>query len=257
MKLFDRATKYPKLTAEGKALLIDAEQTLKRADFLLSKAISLSEGVEHKVVLTTDDMVLVEDLKMILEEFGAKFPFVELEILRSSLGDASKMVAAGRADIGIMAPIGDPSGDANYRLVTNVAFIPVVHADHELARNTNVKTSDLEPFWQIVETSRGGDREPQNYILSRHVWNVESLQVACELIRKGFGWGIVPRRLIDKEIRAGTLVHLPPETAGSDFSAPVYLAWSKKHRLGNATQWLLDNLMDHWERSSADPVHGL
>ena len=203
LKLFDRSAKYPKLTPAGEALLNDAGQTLQRADFFLSKAATLSEGVEHKVVLTMDDMVRVEDLKKILASFGEQFPFVELEILRSSLGDASHMVASGRADIGVMTPIDDPGGDANYRLVANVAFIPVVHADHQLADVKTVKATDLEPFRQIVETSRGGDREPQNYILSRYVWYVESLQVACDLIRQSLGWGAVPRRLIDTEIKAG------------------------------------------------------
>jgi DNA-binding transcriptional LysR family regulator len=249
LKLFDRSTNYPKLTVEGKALLNDAEQTLNRADFFLSKAVSLSEGIENKVVLTIDDIVLVEDLKSIFESFGDKFPFVELEIIRSLSGDASKMVASGRADIGIMAPIGDHSGKANYRMVTSISFIPVVHADHELAGSTSIKASDFIPFRQIVETINGVKREPQRNIQSRQVWYVESLLVVCDLIRKGLGWGFVPQCLIDKDIDAGIIVHLPLETAGSDYSAPVYLAWTKKHRRGVATQWLLNKLINHLKKS--------
>ena len=248
IKLFDRSKKYPKLTAKGKALLGDAEQTLKRAEFFMSKATCLSEGVEHKVGLTIDDLILIDDIKMLLHRFGEKFPFVELEILRSSLGDAAKMVATGRSDIGIMAPIDLPSNNTNFRLVANVSYIPVVNATHDLANQKIVRATDLEPYRQIVETSRGGDREPPNYILSRHVWYVESLQVACDLIRNGLGWGVILRRLIHKELSTGKLKKLPLEISGIDFNAPVYLIWSNNRRLGKAVQWLLNELIDHYAK---------
>ncbi|MBW2605125.1 MAG: LysR family transcriptional regulator [Deltaproteobacteria bacterium] len=249
LKLFDRSTKYPRLTSEGEALLRDAERTLKRAEFFISKATCLSNGVEQRVGLTIDDLVLIDDLELLLSRFGEQFPFVELEILRSSLGDAAKMVASGRADIGIMAPIDLPSNDANYRLVTNVSFIPAVNANHALANHKIVKISDLEPHRQIVETSRGGDREPPGYIRSQHIWYAESLQVACDLIRKGLGWGVVPRRLIHKDLKSGKLINLPLEISGADFNAPIYLVWSKNRRLGKAVQWLLNGLMDFYSRN--------
>lgn len=101
-QLFDRGGRYPTLTAAGERLLAEARVILERCEHFRGVAKSLGEGVESRLVLAVDELYPEETLGVMLEEFSARFPAVELELLFPLMEDVSRLVLERCADLGIM-----------------------------------------------------------------------------------------------------------------------------------------------------------
>ncbi len=240
--LFNRQGKFPVLTQEGQVLLREARQIVNSCQVFMERARAFEGGVDANLRIAVDEIISREILMDLLEKFGEKFAATELEILYGVLGDIHTMVEQGRVDIGILVPNDLPSQTIPNRLVSHIAFIPVVSFDHPLAKKKKLTPHDLESHRQLVITSRGGEREDESIIFGKQTWMIESTYVIMDLVRKGAGWSFLPTQSVAGDLEKGKLVKLSLFTDNVEPLVPVYLIWTQQRRLGLAGQWMLEEL---------------
>ncbi len=240
--LFDRSGKYPRLSSEGEALLRDARQILAKGKDFEDKARALSMGVESGLTIALDEVLPWEMILSLLKRFGMKFPHVDLEILNATLGDAKEMVKSGRAHIGVIVPLTVPPLEKNMRFVGNMRFLPAVSPLHPLAGLDSVTLSDLSPHRQLMVTSRGGERETSEYVLSGSAWWVESVYAMRDMIRDGLGWGFLPEYMIREGREEGRLKKLSLTAMNTELHVPLVLTWTPSGPLGPAGTFLITEL---------------
>lgn len=242
VELFSRQGKFPVLTPEGRVLLREARQIANSCHFFLERARAFEGGIDSCLRIAVDEIISQKILMDLLEKFGEKFPSTELEVLYGVLGDIQTMVEQGRADIGILVPNDIANPSIPNKLVSHIAFIPVVSIDHPLAKIKPLSLHDLESYRQIVITSRGGEREPESIIVGKQVWMIESTGAIMDLVRRGAGWSFLPAQDVALDIQEGKLVKLSIFMDLVEPLTPVYLIWSQQRQLGLAGQWMIEEL---------------
>lgn len=242
VELFNRQGKFPVLTQEGQVLLREARQIVNSCHLFMERAGAFEEGIDSILRIAVDEIISKEIILDLLEKFGEKFAATELEILYGALGDIQTMVEQGRVDIGILVPNDLPNQINPNRLVSHIAFIPVVSFEHPLAKKTKLTLHDLESHRQLVITSRGGEREEESIILGKQIWMIESTDAIIDMVRRGVGWSFLPTQAVARDIEKRKLVKLSLFINIVEPLVPVYLIWTQQHSLGVAGQWMLEEL---------------
>lgn len=242
VELFNRQGKFPVLTQEGQVLLREARQIVNSCHTFIERARAFEGGIDSILRIAVDEIISKEILMDLLEKFSKKFAATELEILYGTLGDIQTMVEQGRVDIGILVPNNLPNQINPNRLVSHIAFIPVVSVEHPLAKKKELTLHDLESHRQLVVTSRGGEREEESIILGKQIWMIESTDAIIDMVRRGVGWSFLPTQAVARDIEKRNFVKLSLFVNIVEPLVPVYLIWTQQHSLGVAGQWMLKEL---------------
>ncbi len=251
VELFDRAGKYPVLTRAGEIFLREAEAILSRCRTMNTKAAALGENVEAGVRLAVSETLPNLAFKdgLLLRDFDANFPGIELEILSGSLNDVWDMIDRDRIDFGVMMPTeilpGNWKSQSDYRIVGKMNFIPVAHPKHDLGR-AELDISALDSILQIEVTSRAEKQETQLPVFSSRVWWIENEYLIRDLLLQGMGWGIMPEHIIKDDLDAGLLERVLVDLGEAVFSIPIIMAWSKDRTLGRAGKWLFSAMEKYY-----------
>ncbi len=249
LKLFDRSTKRPRLTDAGATIVGDARAVIDRSDALKAKAKALSGGLEAQVSLAVSMLTPIESIADTLQAFGEAFPSVALNLFVQEAGGPMDMVLDGEADIGVIGAF-NMTGPGLAELVREplpqIDIIAVTGADHPLATLGRTLTeADLRDQRQILSASRRGAGTPNP--LSLDVWHVADQRVRRVLIERGFGWGIMPRHLVQASLDAGLLKPIALTFLSGDALHETLYAISRQDRpLGRAGLWLVDRLRAAW-----------
>src|ERR1700750_1646892 len=80
VRLFDRTSRYPRLTEEGKTLLADARAVADDVDGFKSKARAMREGLEPELAVAIDVMLPMEALTRAAAHSRAAYPHTPLRL---------------------------------------------------------------------------------------------------------------------------------------------------------------------------------
>ncbi len=248
--LWDRATKIPTLTAEGRALLCAARRVTAEVQALKQLAAQLVVGVEPAVSLCLDALFPLPAAIELCKEFAERYPHVELRVDTQTMSAVSAKVLSGDATIGVVSPMG-VSGNLGMQLVRRVLapirMVPVCAKMHPLAAWVGpLPMSVLAQHVQIVLSERQFDAidgVPDQAVLTARTWRVSDLHTKHELLRAGLGFGNLPEHLCGEDLRGGRLVRLWPEAWGED-EHKLYLSTIHRPelRLGPAHSWVIERL---------------
>lgn len=246
VELFDRSGKYPLPTDEGVALLRDVRGVLERCAALRERAWAWAAGGGGVVRLAVDEVVPHELFTDVLMEFAGQFPEVELEVLYGVLGDVTRMVEEGRAELGLLVPHAYGPRTVSHRLAGHLKFRPYAGSGHPLSALRSVGTDDLALHRQMLITSRGGESDDEETIFSPRVWRLESTHIIRDLVVRGLGWSFLPVHLAEADVKAGRLVELPVTGVAMEHPVPVYIlhghASSASPGANAASSWLAEAL---------------
>jgi len=138
----------------------------------------------------------LDDYENVLEKFSETFPLVELEVMLAENEDVVQLVQSGRAHVGIVA------AQPRYPLEVRSRRLPfksemAVYAsqDHPLANSRLVTHAELNEFRQLYLQPASNEGQPTS--MARR-WSSSSLLILLDLAEKGFGWSILPRRLVNQ-----------------------------------------------------------
>ncbi|UXX84030.1 LysR family transcriptional regulator [Roseovarius pelagicus] len=249
--LFDRSTRSPTLTPEGRAMLPHANGILLGTREFMAKAGSMAEGTEDRLGLVVETGIDLLPVFAILETFSETFPTLSLELLSTGPNDTGALLKEGRADLGLMVEQEDYPAGFQFRGVGHSTIVRVCGRDHPLAACVRPTYADLRQYRQIILRSRYHHPHPVgDEAKSALVWQAESPGLIVELVLRGLGWTELPMPSVASHIADGTLRQLTSEFQQSDQLVGIDVVWTEQRALGQAGQWLRDRLLavpqDRW-----------
>jgi DNA-binding transcriptional LysR family regulator len=254
--LFDRSGKAPKLTDAGAALIEDARRLVRGAEALRGRAETIAAGVEPELSLAVDAMFPSAVLMASLRALSSEFPSLAVTLYTEGLGAPEQRLREGTARLAIYAPLQTGAKGLETEFLTSITLVPVVAADHPLARQPAPLTrAALEPHVQLVLT------DPTNVtagfsggIVSTRIWRFIDLHARLDYLLAGFGWCQMPFHLVEDHIVEGRLKRLDlTDHRGALPSIPLHVVQPPGRMLGPAGRWLMDHLRARLAASRGSP----
>jgi DNA-binding transcriptional LysR family regulator len=238
LTLFDRRTRRPTLTEQGRAMLVHAQQVIEAADRLERSAHRLAGGLEPQLTLVLSDTYQSDRFEHILTSFEQRYPELELECMIAERNDVVSLVQEGRANLGLVAAQPDYPPDIGFESVPDRSAIGLyVGKQHPLAKAGHISSEMLHGAREL-RLSTYADEPVQRR--RGKCWTASSYLLLLEMTELGFGWAELPHWLA-KRFAANSLLEL--QVRGWPKSIQVDAVWSRQRGLGPAGSWLLDTLM--------------
>jgi DNA-binding transcriptional LysR family regulator len=241
-QLFDRSTRKPSLTPDGKRLLSYAQAILLQMDELDSAAQAMGRKEEALIRLAVDSALLLPNLYSVLSQFEKQFPATELEIVSTTSLDVFDAIEHDLADIGLTFVEFDFIREVELGYIGGLDFQPVCHPQHPLAQLHEITASDLLSHRQVMSRSSKGGVPTQLPQLSSKAWYCNSYTVMQSLAEQGIGWAYLPAYLAEESIVAGNLKKLKLSFDHKTWKLSIEMVRQKNKTMGPALAWLHDEL---------------
>ncbi|MCS3602050.1 DNA-binding transcriptional LysR family regulator [Buttiauxella sp. BIGb0471] len=235
--LFDRQSRQPVLTDQGKHILPYIQSIMAASERLNEVSVRLAGNVEPRLSFVLSDVWQTSHHESILQRFSQRFPDIEFECLIAEDEDVIDLIQIGRAHVGVLRV------QPRYPIDVTVARLQVgaemaiyIHRQHELARLAAVEMDTLQTVRQL---SLSTFTDPTRNKSGGPTWSSPSLLMLLEMAEQGFGWGILPRWLVE-QFGHDVLQELP--VAGWPQRIDVDVLWSNKTPPGPAGRWMIDQL---------------
>ena len=240
--LFHRLPRKVELTAAGELFITEARMLLRQMEEIKAQTRRAAHGWQSTLKLTLDNVVKLDKLKPLVEDFYREFEFAELQINMEVFNGSWEAIAQERADIVIGATSAVPvGGDFEVRDMGSLDWAFVMSPSHPCVKQQNLNEAFVSQFPAIclddtssVLPKRHTGHYPQQRRLLLPNW-----YSAIECLKNGIGVGYMPRHIAIPLINDGALVEktLPDEKPLSQ----CCLVWRKddNHRL---IEWMVNYL---------------
>lgn len=240
VELFDRSTKKPKLTEQGRHLLVYAKAVLQQSDELNIAVQSIAKNNETQVTVAIDHALQTPKLGQLLYEFSLQFPATEVDLLAVASPDIISLVEHQRADIGLMFSDLSFKREVDLSLIGTLPFCAVCGPNHPLSHLTNINIADLMPYRQLVIKGQSGGTLDYVPPISALIWSSNSIHCLIEAMQHNIGWGYLPRHMVEPGITNQQLHLLDMRLDNKDWSPTVDLVTPKNAPTGPAVNWLIN-----------------
>jgi len=243
VQLFDRTGHKAVLTPAGLALLREGRHLLRAARMLESRVKRVASGYETELTLAVSDVIGVERLFPVLEDFYREPCGTEVKLITEVYGGSWDALAAGRADLSIGAPgEGPPGGGYSVRAMGLLEFVFAVARHHPLASQPEPLTSQAILQYRAIsaaDSSRHLTPRTSGLLSGQEVLTVPDMRAKLAAHIAGLGVGYLPLWLAKREAQAGRLAIKQVEEVKPGI--PLYLAWRTDHA-GQALAWFVERL---------------
>lgn len=255
--LWDRSTRVPTLTPQGRALLIAAQRVSAEVSSLRQLAASMHAGLEPSVSLCIDALFPLSALIDLCREFADRFPKVDLRVDTQTMSAVSARVLAGTATLGVVSPMG-LLPQLERRLLSQILLVPVAAPQHPLSQHRGaIPHRNFEPHVQVVLSERIDAGVPDQGVLSGRTWRVSDLHTKHQLLLAGLGWGNLPEHLVHEDLRKRRLIRLRPAGwADDEHALNLSAIYHPDTTFGPAHTWVLEQLATLCQRDSGRPAKG-
>ena len=219
-RLFDRTHNKVSLTEAGKQVYTYADRILKLYDDMSHSITEMTGDVSGGVLLGASTTIAEYMLPLLIGEFKAKYPDVNISLKESNSEDIIAMVENNVVDLAIV------EGSVNNKnLIVEQCrvdqLLVIMPNNHKLAGASTLHVKDILSHPFICRERGSGTQEAiTNYVEQQSPDSI--LNVCFELsspeaikgaVEAGMGISIVSRASIEKELKLGTLtaVELSPK----------------------------------------------
>jgi len=241
--LFDRRGHRAKLTAAGRELLDEGRHLLRAAGELESRVKRVATGWEAELRIAYDDVIPVEGMLRVTEEFYRDPCPTRVRLAMEVLGGCWDALASNRADLAVGASGEGPAGGGySVREMGVIEWVFAVSPRHPLASLPDpLKVEDILRHRAVAAADSARNLPPRTLGLlsGQDTLTVPHVRAKLRAQVMGLGAGNLPRYLVEPEVKAGRLV--VKRTEEPRMEARLYLAWRTAHR-GKALQWFLKRL---------------
>jgi len=244
VKLFDRRARFPVLTDQGRALLVDARAVAGDVDLLKARAKRLAGGLEPELSVAVDVAFPLAPFTATVAAFRKEFPAT---LLRFDIESSAVIepVLDRRCAVGVMASLkAAPPQLTRERLLT-LRSPMVVSPQHPLANyGAPIPAAILAEHIQLVHADPSDLSAPGGFgLLSPRVWRLSHLGIKLAFLRAGLGFGLMPLHMIEADLASGALIQITGESAPPEGHV---IAMSAVYRTdsppGPAGRWFIDRL---------------
>jgi DNA-binding transcriptional LysR family regulator len=213
VKLFDRSSRYPQLTEEGRSLLIDARSVANTIDGFKARARAMREGLEPELAVAIDVMYPMDAVTQAASHSRKKYPHTSLRLYVEALGGVIKPVLNRSCSIGVIGSLPLVPDELHAEPLLDVPFATVVSPNHSLAAVRGaISKSEIEKHVQLVLTDRTTLTEGRDYsVQSPLTWRLADLGAKLAFLRAGLGWGHMPLHMVSADLDANALVRIRVE----------------------------------------------
>lgn len=247
--LFDRSGFRPVLTDAGRVLVTQARSVLTGAARFEAMAAATRDGVEPELAIAIDPLVPTDAFIDSLHALRAEFPCLSVSFSTEGLGGAERRLRRGEAALALCILLPGVPEDMAALPLLGIDLVPVVSADHPLARLGRAATrADLAEHVQLVLSDPSTPDGPSYGVVASRPWRFVDLGRRLDFLLAGLGWCRMPARLVAPDLSAGRLAPLVIEDdpAGAQGSLTIYAAHLRDQPLGRAGSWLLANLQQQF-----------
>ena len=197
-------------TPAGRTLVHHARLLLQQAERMRGDLAEYADGLKGHIRLQSNTNALIEFLPGPLSNFLAAHPQVNIDLEERLSDEIVAAVAAGKADIGIVAGTEDLSGLEVFPFRV-VRFVLVTAPSHALANVERMAFGDALDF-DFVGLDRASSlqrflsdkAERMGRRLKLRV-QLRSFDAVCRLVECNVGIGVVPDTTVDRNARTMTL----------------------------------------------------
>src|ERR1700729_2619187 len=218
VKLFDRSSRRPSLTDQGRALLADAREVAGDIDRFKARAMGLARGLEPELGVVADVMFPIAPITYAVAAFQEKFPATALKLYVEGRCAVARQVLERRSPVGIVASLCPAAPLLTSERLLTVRLAMVVSPQHPLAIHDDpIPTALFAEHLQLVHTDRSDMQHGRELgLLSPRTWLLAHLGAKLAFLRAGFGFGFMPQHVVEAELASGALVQIfaeetPPE----------------------------------------------
>jgi DNA-binding transcriptional LysR family regulator len=243
--LFDRSGHRAQLTPAGRELLREGRRLLQAAGEIEARVKRVATGYEVELRIAVDDLIPVERLFPLFDEFYRERCGTRLRVLAEVYGGTWDALVGDRADLVIGAPGEGPSGGGYaVRALGSVPFRFMVAAGHPLATLPEPLTPEqILPYRAVAaaDSSRSLAPRTSGLLSGQDVFTVPGMSAKIAAQVAGLGVGYLPAPLARAELATGRLVERQVLEPQAD--AQLSIAWRSNHS-GKALEWFLARLED-------------
>lgn len=253
VRLFDRSGHRARLTTEGEELLREGRHLLRAAGEIEARVQRLARGWESEIAIAVDEIVPIERLFGLLEEFYALGTGTRVRLAEEVLAGTWEALLTGRADL-VVGASGDPPGEGGCSTLSvgTARFVFVMAPRHPLAALPEpLAVEDIQTHRGISTADSARNLPPRatGLVSGQDRLTVPSLQAKAAAHVAGLGVGYLPEHLARPLLRDGRLV--AREVQEPKPMAQVWIAW-RPRGAGRALRWFLERLGD--EKLRADLI---
>jgi DNA-binding transcriptional LysR family regulator len=229
VKLFDRSGRYPRLTDEGRSLLVDARSVADNVDEFKARARAMREGLEPELSVAIDVMYPMDALTRAAAHSRKAYPHTPLRLYVEALGGVIKPVLDRNCSIGVIGSLPLVPDELQSEPLLSVPFVTVVSPSHPLAKSRSVVAlSAIAKHVQLVLSDRTLLSEGRDFgVLSPLTWRLADLGAKHAFLKAGLGWGHMPLHMVKADLDSGVLVKIRAEAVPRAVVMPMSIVFRK------------------------------
>lgn len=242
--LFDRSHYRPTLTPEGRLFLERGRPLLRHLTQLKTETVQIKQGWDPEFSIAIDDVLPIDGLFHLIEEFRKIAPHVTIRILREVLNGCWDALIEGRANLAI-GVTGEPPGNAIFgqRSLGSIEFVFAVARDHPLTHlKSPIRPEDLETYPTIIisDTSQSIPKRSSGVVSYQTKIIVPTMAEKIKAQLFGLGIGYLPRLQAQPFLNRGELVELELSHHVTK-EAYFKIAW-QLNTVSPTLKWFLESL---------------
>ncbi|PMM61920.1 LysR family transcriptional regulator [Vibrio splendidus] len=230
--IFDRSSRTPRLTAQGKRLYTHSVSLLNNAYRIENMMQAFSSGIEDKLTIAINALLLTPEFYDAVKEFYTLFPFTQLNLNVVENHFVADMVAKNEADIGFMLWGQEHPTNVELGSIGYIPFSIAVHHSHPLLSSSSVTSENVKNYHQVLLKD---SHLHYNTPLSRSDSIVNNLEGVVELIRFNHNWSFLPDHVIRLHCDLRKL-----EIAGEEKDWLLQVDRATSQKQGKAIQWFIE-----------------
>jgi DNA-binding transcriptional LysR family regulator len=244
VKLFDRSARYPRLTEEGRSLLIDARAVADNVDGFKARARAMRQGLEPELSVAMDVMYPMEALTRAATHSRKTYPHTPLRLYVEVLGGVIKPVLDRKCSIGVIGSLPVVPDELQSEPLPDLPMATVVSPAHPLATTRGaVSESTVAKQVQLVLTDRSTLTEGRDFgVLSPLNWRMADLGAKLAFLRAGLGWGHMPLHMVKADLDSGALVRIRVQGLPRGVLMPMRVVFRKDAPPGPAARTFIAQL---------------
>jgi DNA-binding transcriptional LysR family regulator len=213
--LLVRGRRGIRLTAAGSILLQHARSVSEQLQQMRGELDGYAGGLRGNVRVLVNTVAMLEYVPALLPTFLARQKNIDVDLEEAKSPDIMRIVAAGRADIGIVAGAIDPEMQLETFPFAQNVLVLITPKRHPLAGKRRVTFADTLAYEYIGLDNASAlqtfvNRQAEHLGRSMKVRvRLSSFDVVCQMVEAGTGLAIVPRAAAQRWRRLASFSIVP------------------------------------------------
>jgi DNA-binding transcriptional LysR family regulator len=238
VRLLERGKNGVSLTADGRAFFDGCARIFAEVDQLHLAATRGSREISGDLSLAASDNLCNHVLPRILPDFGRRHPKVRVRLFAGTSDQILQELRAQQAELGLFYTETRNAKAFASEPLWEVEFVPVCAPEHGASDLGALgfigsRASDYAKAYPALSMLRSVGVEPKT------IFETNNQETQKQLALAGLGYTLVPRHMVESELRTGRLRRLKTPRS---LKGRVFLVRKKSRALSRAAQALRETL---------------